>query len=173
MSAFTPDYFAVGIARQQLVPGLSTPTPLRSSTEADDLTKKAYPTHLPCLRTPALRSSHRAYSAGLHRRSCDVRHRMLLHPEVQKIRHFSSRHRIRLSVTVASWPEAMRHGGLVCRSVVPSGATRPFLTPPLDEGYLRSSHLGCTPHTKFTSGMLRPLSGLADPSVQLASCGAG
>jgi len=33
---------------------------------------------------------------------------MPLHPKVQEVRHFSSRHRTRLSVPVAPWPGARR-----------------------------------------------------------------
>jgi len=98
---------------------------------------------------------------------------MPLHPKVQKIRHFSSRHRTRLSILRHPLAGNGSVGGLFYRGAIPRGATRPFFTPPRDGGYLRSSHLGCAPHVELAPDVLRPLSGSAGPSVQPTPCDAG
>lgn len=79
-----------------------------------------------CFGTPAWRPSCRAYSADLRRRPHDARHRVHLHPKVQAVRHFSSRHRTRLSIPVTPWPGAIRSADCFVAAPVPRGVTRPF-----------------------------------------------
>jgi hypothetical protein len=130
MSALSPDYLPFGIARQTLLPGLSTPT-RRAFARTGRRIRRA------CLyfETPAWRPSHRAYSAGLRRRPRDARHRVPLHPKVQEVRHFSSRHRTRLSVAVAPRPGARRSADWFVAASIPRGATRPFSPRFATDGY--------------------------------------